>query len=70
MTTLILWESNESIMPTEQEERGKFIMSLMEAVKNDMDSGATKMWGISSGGGNGYAITEQSDKETFAQLMK
>ena len=70
MTTLILWETNESLMPTDQEERVKLIMSMLEGVKKNMASGELKMWGISSGGGNGYSISEQSAKEIFALIMK
>ena len=70
MTTLIIWESNDSLMPADQEERGKFIMSLLEGVKNDLASGGLKMWGISSGGGHGYSISELSEKEQFALMMK
>lgn len=70
MTTLILWEANESLMPTDQEERVALIMSMLEGVKTDLASGNLKMWGISSGGGNGYSISEQNAKEIFALIMK
>jgi len=70
MTTLILWEANDSSMPIDREERRKLIMSMLESVKKSLDSGDTKMWGISAGGGNGYSITDRSAKEVFANTMK
>ena len=70
MATLILWEANQSLMPIDKKERGKLILSMLESVKNDIDSGEIKMWGVSSGGGNGYSITERSPKEVFAVTMK
>ena len=70
MTTLILWEANEYSMPIDQEERVKLIMFMLESVKKDMENGDLKMWGISSGGGNGYGISERSANEIFAVLMK
>jgi len=70
MTTLILWKANDSLMPIDREERVKLIMSMLEGVKKDIASGELKMWGISSGGGNGYSISERSEKEIFAVVMK
>ena len=69
-TSLILWEANDSLMPIDREERRKLIMSMLEGVKKSVDSGEMKMWGISSGGGNGFSISERSSKEIFALAMK
>ena len=69
-TTLILWEANDSLMPIDREERRKLIMSMLEGVKKSVDSGEMKMWGVSSGGGNGYSVSERSPKEIFALVMK
>ena len=66
MMTLILWESNVSLFPLDPKERTKLIMSMAEKVKSQVDSGKTKMWGISTGGDHGFAITEGDGKEVFA----
>jgi len=56
MTTLILWEANDSLMPIDREERRKLIMSMLENVKKSVDSGEMKMWGVS---GNADLIRSQ-----------
>ena len=66
MMTLILWEANTSLFPSDPEERTKLIMSMAEKVKSEVDSGKTKMWGISTGGGRGFSVTEGDGKEIFA----
>jgi hypothetical protein len=66
MMTLILWEANMSLFPSDPEERKKVIMSMAEEVKRNIDSGKTKMWGISTGGGRGFSIAEGAGKEIFA----
>ncbi len=66
MMTLILWEADMSLFPSDPEERTKVIMSMAEEVKSNIDSGKTKMWGISTGGGRGFSVTEGDGKEVFA----
>ena len=66
MMTLILWEVNMSLFPSDPEERRKLIMSMAEKVKGDVDSGKTKMWGISTGGGRGFSVSEGDGKEIYA----
>ena len=43
-------------------------MSMAEGVKKDIDSGATKMWGVSVVGGRGFSITESDPKEIYARV--
>ena len=69
MMSLLLWEANESLMPKDREERIKLVMSLTEQTKKSLDSGETKMWGISTAGGRGFSVTEGDGKETFARLQ-
>jgi hypothetical protein len=68
MTTLVLWEADNSLSPRDPEERMKHVVSMLEAVKKSVDKGQMKMWGMSPGGGYGYCIMEQSGNELFAQL--
>ena len=67
MMSLMLWEANVSLFPSDPEERTKLIMSMAEKVKSSIDSGETKMWGISTGGGRGFSVTEGDGKEIFAR---
>ena len=66
MITLMLWETNDSLTPTDPEERKKFNMSNLQRIKEGVDTGRLKMWGISPGGGSGFAITEAEGKELLA----
>ncbi|GAF99642.1 unnamed protein product [marine sediment metagenome] len=66
MPTLILWEMNESLIPSVPEERKKASMANLERVKEGVKAGRIKMWGISPGGNNGFSITEAEGKELFA----
>ena len=66
MTTLILWEMNESLIPSDPEEGMKFHIANLERVKEGVETGSLKMWGLSPGGNNGFAITEAEGKELFA----
>ncbi len=66
MTTLILWEMNESLIPSDPEEGMKFHMGNLERVKEGLETGGLKMWGVSPGGNKGFAITEVEGKELFA----
>ena len=66
MMYLIMWEGNDSLFPKDPEERKKLIMSFMEQTKKSVDDGMLKMYGISVGGGHGFAISEQDPKEIYA----
>jgi hypothetical protein len=65
MMTLLLWETNDSLMPSDKEERGKLIMTMLEKVKKDLESGGIKSWGVSAGGGSGFSISEMDSKGVF-----
>ena len=65
---LILWEANMSLIPSDQQERVKLIMSMAQRVKESVDSGDTKLWGVNVAGGSGFSITEKNSKEVFANL--
>jgi hypothetical protein len=67
---LLLWETNLSLLPTDPEERMKLVMGLMQMVKEEVDKGMAKMWGISPSGRNGFSITKRDEKDILAQTMK
>ena len=66
MPTLILLEMNESLIPSDPEEGMKFNMGNLERVKEGLETGGLKMWGVSPGGNKGFAITDFEGKELFA----
>ncbi|MFC1863662.1 DUF3303 family protein [Thermodesulfobacteriota bacterium] len=48
------------------EERVKFHMTNLERIKQGVDSGDLKMWGVSPAGAKGFAIVEGDSKQIFA----
>ena len=68
MTTLILWEMNESLIPSDPEEGMKFYMTNLQRVKEGVETGRLKMWGLSPGGNKGFAVAEAEGKELFALI--
>ena len=69
MYYLMLWETNDTLFPLNPEERMKVIMSMGENVKKTVESGDLKLWGISAGGGHGFAVSEQEPTQMFARAM-
>ena len=74
MITLILWEVNWTVVTSEfqgdQEGAAKFRISALETIKEDVDSGVLKMWGVSPAGGRGYMVFEGDEKKLFALLQR
>jgi hypothetical protein len=53
------------------EERGKFVLLLLEGVKADMEAGVIKDWGSCIDGSGGYSIYEvPSEADVFAYLRR
>lgn len=69
MMNLILWEAKEALMPTDKEAHGKLVMSMLESVKKSVNSGELKIWGVSAGGGRGFAIMEHDVKRIYATAV-
>jgi hypothetical protein len=66
MVKLILWEMDRSFYPREQEERMKLTMTFCGMVKQSVDEGKMKMWGMNPGGNHGFAVTDGDEKEILA----
>jgi hypothetical protein len=66
---LVLWERDQSAWPSDIEERMKLINMHMEMTRKDLE-GDVKIWGVSPGGGKGFAITEGEGKEKIAGVIK
>ncbi|EFK10994.1 conserved hypothetical protein [delta proteobacterium NaphS2] len=70
MMKLITWEMDRSKTPDDPEERMKLTMAHCEMVKEGMDSGRTKAWGMNPGGEYGFAVSDADEKEIFAMLAQ
>jgi len=66
---LVLWEGVPGIMSTDPKQRIEVLGKLMEGVKQGLDSGQTKEWGIFPGGGAGYAIVEGTAADSLKTSM-
>ena len=67
MIFLILYEMNSSVVPTDPEERGKLMTTLVELIKSDLDSGALIMSGVSPEGSRGFLVSKQDAKEIYGR---
>jgi hypothetical protein len=74
MISLILWEVNWTVMTSEfqgdPEGAAKVRISTLERIKEEVDSGVIKMWGVSPAGGRGFMVFEGDEKALFAQIQK
>ncbi len=70
MMYLIPWEADMSAFPSDPEGRMKLLMSMGEDVKKNLASGEYKMWGLSAGGGKGFAIREGDPKDILADATR
>ena len=68
MKKLVLWEINNSLLPTDPGERIKLISTMLGEVKKDVDSGRIE-WGASSSVMRGYVVSEQDEKEIYSKAM-
>ena len=60
---LMLWSLDKALIPADPKERGGGWGLLMELVKQDMDKGVTKDWGLFPSEGAGYCILEGTNVE-------
>ena len=68
MKKLVLWEMNNTLLPTDPGERMKLINTILELEKKDVDSGEIE-WGASISDKRGYVISEQDEKVIYAKAM-
>jgi hypothetical protein len=67
---LVIWELDETKIPMGPEERKAIWQGSLAMVKQDIASGMTKDWGIFTGQTNGFAISEGTEEEVHAAMMK
>jgi len=60
---LMLWSLDKSLVPVDPKERAAGWGLLMELVKQDMQKGVTKDWGLFPSEGAGYSILEGTNVE-------
>jgi hypothetical protein len=62
---LMLWSMNKNLMPADPKERGGGWGLLMEMVKNDMQKGVIKDWGVFTSQGAGYCVMQGTNVEVM-----
>lgn len=67
----VRWRMNPNETFKTAEERGKFVVRLLQAVKADLQAGVMKDWGSCVDGSGGYCIYEvPSEADVFASLHR
>jgi hypothetical protein len=64
------WEMDRSHAPADPAERMKQTLTFCEMVKESIDNGKMKMWGINPGGNHGFAITDEDEKDILARASQ
>lgn len=60
---LMLWELDQSRIPTDPKERGDTWLLLQAAIRQDFDKGLLKDWGVFGGNNKGYGVFEGTEVE-------
>ncbi|MFB0544913.1 MAG: DUF3303 family protein [Asgard group archaeon] len=67
----VKWEIDRTKIPLDPAERVKLWMSMLEMVKDGLNTGVIKDWGMFSGGTGGYSVGEfKTEAEHFAYLLR
>ncbi len=67
---LILWETDMSRVPESPEEQMSLYTKLQNMVKEDLEQGTTKDFGMFLNGIEGYTIEEGTEEEIALSTMK
>jgi len=70
MVKLITWKMDRSKATADPEERMKLTMTMCEKVKEGIESGRMKIWGVNPGGNHGFAVSGADDTEIFAMVAQ
>jgi hypothetical protein len=65
---LVLWELDESKIPVDPKERGTGWKTLMDMVKQDLETGTAKDWGAFVGQHKGYTVHEGTEVQVGLAL--
>ena len=67
----VRWRMNPHESFKTPEDRGKFVMKMLDDVKEEMQSGKITDWGTCIDGSGGYSVYEvPSDRDVFDSLQK
>ena len=67
---LILWEVDQTKIPIDPKERGDGWGLLMAMVRQDIEKGISKDWGVFIGETNGYGVFEGTEVEVMNALQQ
>ena len=67
---LLLWEVDQTKIPIDPKERGTGWGAMLGMVKQDMEKGISKDWGLFVGERYGYAVAEGTELEVMAMLQQ
>jgi hypothetical protein len=67
---LYLWETDNSLMPTDPDERAALLGKQMEMTRKSLDEGQITDWGLFADGSAGYAIGEGTEMDSLRGVMR
>ncbi len=67
---LLLWEIDETKVPIDRKERGAGWGALLGVVKQDIEKGLVKEWGVFFGQPRGYNISEGTELEILNSIQQ
>jgi len=62
---LLLWEFDRTKIPVDPKERRVGFDMLMEVIKQDIEKGILKDWGVFVGEHNGYSVVQGTEREVI-----
>ena len=62
---LLLWEIDPTKIPLDLKERGGEFGALMKVIKQDMNEGILKDWGLFVGESHGYSVVQGTEVEVI-----
>ena len=66
---LLLWEIDRSYVPLDQAERTAGWEFLLGIVKEDLEKGVIKSWGMYAGEWKGYSVAEGNDEDIHRAMV-
>ena len=67
---LVLWEIDQSQVPTDSKERAAAWGAMLDMIKQDIKEGKASDWGCFVGEPRGYTIGDQSDVDLTIDLQR
>lgn len=67
---LMTWELDTTKVPVDPKERATAFLPMLQMVKQDMQSGVIKEWGVYIGETKGFGVCEGSEEEVAKMAQK